>query len=46
MYVVISESEAFYLLCFTTLVELSGTRFTSDDEVKDNIKFCVIQLNP
>lgn len=48
--IVISESEACCLFGFKTLVELSGTHFgthfTSDDEVKDNIKFCSIQLNP
>lgn len=27
-------------------MELSGTHFTSDAEVKDNITFCSIQLNP
>lgn len=43
-YVVISQSEACYLFCFKTLVELRGTHFTSDAEVKDNI--LQIQLNP
>lgn len=41
------ESETCYLFCFKTSVELRRfTHFTSDAEVKDNIKFCSIQLNP
>lgn len=42
---VISESEACYLFCFKTFMELSGIHFTSDAKVKDRIKFCSIQLN-